>query len=151
MPLADPHPAPASLSIIIPMLNEAADIQATLTRLQLLRASGVELIVVDGGSTDASVALAAPLADTVLKSEPGRARQMNLGAQHARGLALLFLHADTRLPPDKEQRAVTNLQQALAQHAWGAVRYSARGQKPLAASGRELDEPTLATQWYRHR
>lgn len=119
MPLAEPHPTPLSLSIIIPMLNEAACIQATLTRLQLLRASGVELIVVDGGSTDASVALATPLADTVLNSEPGRARQMNLGAQHARGLALLFLHADTRLPPGKEQRAVTNLQQALAQHAWG--------------------------------
>ncbi|WP_404471640.1 TIGR04283 family arsenosugar biosynthesis glycosyltransferase [Vreelandella venusta] len=119
MPLANPHHAPASLSIIIPMLNESGGIQATLTWLQPLRASGVELIVVDGGSTDASVALAAPLADAVLSSDPGRARQMNLGAQHASAPALLFLHADTQLPPGEEQRAVANLHQSLAHHAWG--------------------------------
>lgn len=101
------------------MLNESGGIQATLTWLQPLRASGVELIVVDGGSTDASVALAAPLADAVLNSDPGRARQMNLGAQHASAPALLFLHADTQLPPGEEQRAVANLHQSLAHHAWG--------------------------------
>ena len=137
MPLADPNPAPASLSIIIPMLNEAAGIQATLTRLQPLRASGVELIVVDGGSTDASVALAAPLADAVLSSAPGRARQMNLGAQHAHAPALLFLHADTQLPPGEEQRAVVDLQKALAQHAWGRFDIQLAGRShwlPVVAS-----------------
>lgn len=98
MPLANPGAEVPTLSIIIPMLNEAAGIQATLARLHSLRASGIEIIVVDGGSQDQSVALASPLADTLLACEPGRARQMNLGAKYARSAALLFLHADTRLP-----------------------------------------------------
>lgn len=137
MPLANPHRSLPSLSIIIPMLNEAAGIQATLTRLQVLRSSNVELIVVDGGSTDASVALAAPLADTVVRSEPGRARQMNLGAQHAHAPALLFLHADTQFPLGEEQRAMASLEQALARHAWGRfdVRLAGRSRwLPLVAT-----------------
>ncbi len=119
------------------MLNEAAGIQATLTRLQVLRSSNVELIVVDGGSTDASVALAAPLADTVVRSEPGRARQMNLGAQHAHAPALLFLHADTQFPLGEEQRTMASLEQALARHAWGRfdVRLAGRSRwLPLVAT-----------------
>ena len=97
------------------MLNEAASIQAALTPLQQLRAAGTQVIVVDGGSGDNSVALATPLADVLLTSEPGRARQMNLGAQHADSPALAFLHADTRLPAD----AVELMTQALNTHCWG--------------------------------
>jgi len=88
------------LSIVVPALNEAAGITGALQALAPLRAAGHELIVVDGGSDDATAALAAPLADTVVASARGRARQMNAGAAVARGDVLLFLHADTVLPPD---------------------------------------------------
>jgi rSAM/selenodomain-associated transferase 2 len=86
------------ISIIIPALNEAASIVEALQQLQTLRARGHEVIVVDGGSRDATAALARPLADLVLQVPRGRARQMNAGARAARGEVLLFLHSDTRLP-----------------------------------------------------
>ena len=91
-----------ALSIIVPVLDEAAGIEATLRALAPLRARGVELIAVDGGSRDATPALAAPWVDRLLTSAPGRARQMNAGAAVARGDVLLFLHADTRLPADAD-------------------------------------------------
>ncbi len=84
-------------SIIVPVLNEAAVLAGALRPLQPLRGEGHEVVVVDGGSSDASVALAAPWADRVLKTTRGRARQMNAGAANARGEVLLFLHADTRI------------------------------------------------------
>ncbi|WP_240488269.1 MULTISPECIES: TIGR04283 family arsenosugar biosynthesis glycosyltransferase [unclassified Halomonas] len=116
------------LSIVIPVLNEAAGIEAALVPLQLLRAqrlsTQVEVIVVDGGSCDDSVRIATPLADRVFGSSPGRGVQMNLGAQHARAPALLFLHADTQLPDD----AVEQITRALNRHAWGrfAIQLSGR-------------------------
>src|SRR3982750_171554 len=85
------------LSIIIPTLNEAAQIVAALKAARML-APTAELIVADGGSVDDTPALAAGYA-TVIHAPRGRARQMNAGAAHARGDVLLFLHADTRLPP----------------------------------------------------
>jgi rSAM/selenodomain-associated transferase 2 len=92
------QPTQVRLSIVMPVLNEAAQIEATLGSLQVWRSPGVEVIVVDGGSSDATVALAAPLADRVCPSAKGRARQMNTGAAAATGEVLLFLHADTQLP-----------------------------------------------------
>ena len=86
------------LSIIVPALDEAAGIGTVLQGLAPLRQQGHEVIVVDGGSSDGTPALAAPLADRVLGAPRGRARQMNAGAAVARGDALVFLHADTRLP-----------------------------------------------------
>ena len=86
------------LSIIIPVLNEADTIAARLDALQALRARGVEVIVVDGGSADDSAGRAAPLADRVITAPRGRGRQMNAGAERATGEVLLFLHADTVLP-----------------------------------------------------
>ncbi|WP_456405048.1 glycosyltransferase, partial [Thiolapillus sp.] len=68
------------ISIIIPCLNESAHLGATLECLQPMRERGHELIVVDGGSSDDSRAIARPLCDTLLKTEAGRARQMNAGA-----------------------------------------------------------------------
>jgi rSAM/selenodomain-associated transferase 2 len=86
------------LSIVMPVLDEAAGIVATLQPLEALRARGHEIIVVDGGSRDGTPALAAPLADVVLAGPRGRALQMNAGAAAAGGTVLLFLHADTVLP-----------------------------------------------------
>jgi len=87
------------LSVVVPALNEQACIASTLEPLQALRAAGHQLVVVDGGSTDATTARARPLADRVIESPPGRARQMNRGAAVCDGTILWFLHADTRVPP----------------------------------------------------
>jgi rSAM/selenodomain-associated transferase 2 len=90
-------PAPF-LSVVIPVLNEAAGIAAQLETLQALRRQGAELILVDGGSDDNTPELARPLVDQFIVSARGRAVQMNAGARSSTGDALLFLHADTRLP-----------------------------------------------------
>ncbi len=88
-----------SLSIILPVLNEAPGLASILDSLSRFRGRGAEVIVVDGGSSDGSAEIAARYADRVLVVTPrGRARQMNAGAAAARGCVLLFLHADTRLP-----------------------------------------------------
>jgi len=98
------------ISIVIPVLNEAPIIEEILSALQPYRLAGAELIVVDGGSTDASVALSQPLADRVMRGPQGRARQMNVGAEAATGEILLFLHADTRLPATADQLIVTKME-----------------------------------------
>ena len=103
------------LSIVIPALNEAEHIGAALQALAPLRRCGCEVIVVDGGSADGTRELAEPLCDRVVSSARGRALQMNTGARHATGDALLFLHADTRLPPDGE----IFMKEALKHHLWG--------------------------------
>jgi rSAM/selenodomain-associated transferase 2 len=104
------------VSIIIPVLNEAAGITEFLQSLAAVRATSVELIVVDGGSTDPTVALTVPHVDRVVQSAKGRATQMNAGAAVACGSVLLFLHADTRLPPG----ALEAIDHAIAQGAtWG--------------------------------
>ncbi|MEP0818886.1 TIGR04283 family arsenosugar biosynthesis glycosyltransferase [Trichocoleus desertorum] len=86
------------ISIIIPVLNEAAAIAQTLTAAQ--QVSQAEIIVVDGGSQDETVAIAQSLGAKVITTAPGRAQQMNAGAKVATGEVLLFLHGDTLLPAD---------------------------------------------------
>ena len=86
------------LSVIVPTLNEADAIVPLLDDLAPLRASGNEVIVVDGGSGDATRRLAAARSDRVLDSGRGRAAQMNAGAAAASGDVLWFVHADTRIP-----------------------------------------------------
>jgi len=99
------------VSIIMPTLNEAMSLPPLLTTLQrdFLQTGEAELIVADGGSLDGTAALAAAVG-RVIAAPRGRARQMNAGAAAARGETLLFLHADTRLPPD----ALSVIAQALA-------------------------------------
>lgn len=87
------------LSVIVPMLNEEHAIAATLAAIRR-GAADAELIVVDGGSTDASIATARPFADRVIGSSRGRAKQMNAGAAAADGDALAFVHADSIVPGD---------------------------------------------------
>ncbi len=87
----------SNISIIIPTRNEADSIGRLLP--ELLAVPGVELLVVDGGSTDNTVDIAKSLGAQVLSSPPGRAEQMNAGAEAAHGSILLFLHCDTKLAP----------------------------------------------------
>lgn len=105
------------LSIVIPVLNEAARLPETLAQLAGMRARGVEVIVVDGGSTDDSVAVAHAASVRTLRAQTGRACQMNAGAAAATGDALLFLHADTTLPPRADAIALDAL--GRGSHAWG--------------------------------
>ena len=115
------------LSVVIPVLNEAAMVGATLHALAPLRAGGHEVIVVDGGSEDATREIAAPLADRVLLAPRGRAAQMNAGAAEATGDALVFLHADTRLP----ERADVLILDSLTRHSWGRFDVRIEAAHPL--------------------
>lgn len=82
------------ISVIIPTLNESAGIQRSIESI----GPGLEVIVVDGGSTDDTLRMAEALAARTLRVAGGRAAQMNAGAQVAIGDILLFLHGDTQLP-----------------------------------------------------
>ena len=105
-----------ALSVVVPALNEAPGIDAVLQALQPMRPRGVELVLADGGSADGTPERAARWVDAVVAAPRGRALQMNAGAALARADVLLFLHADTRLPP----RADVQVLQALAAGArWG--------------------------------
>ena len=85
-------------TIVIPTLNEEAEIEACLIRLQGLRQEGFEVIVVDGGSIDKTPQLVAGLCDQFISTREGRAIQMNDGGRQARGKLIFFLHVDTQLP-----------------------------------------------------
>jgi rSAM/selenodomain-associated transferase 2 len=116
-----------ALSIIMPVLDEAANISEALRRLAPLHAQGAEIIVVDGGSSDGTAALAQPLADKVLGAQRGRALQMNAGAAAATCDVLLFLHADTQAPEDAGRTILDRL--AASDRAWGRfdVRFEGGG------------------------
>jgi rSAM/selenodomain-associated transferase 2 len=116
------------LSLVVPVLNEAATLPAQLAALQGLRTSGTELIVVDGGSGDGTAELARPAADRLLDAPRGRAAQMNVGAKASRGEVLLFLHADTALPPAADDL----IRSAIATGAaWGRFDVRIDGRQPL--------------------
>ena len=113
-----------SLSIIIPVLNEAAALPRLLESLQPLRAAGAEVIVSDGGSSDDSRAIAGPLTDLILQGEIGRSAQMNAAAKVAKGDWLLFLHADSVLPEISAQTFIQSLVGCQAQWGWFRVAIS---------------------------
>jgi rSAM/selenodomain-associated transferase 2 len=118
-----------SLSIIVPVLNEGPTITDALARLAPLRALGVEVIVVDGGSRDATIQRARLRADRVISAPRGRALQMNAGAAKAAGDVLLFLHADTRLPPEVDRLVADGLEHS--GRAWGRFDLAIEGRSPL--------------------
>lgn len=115
------------ISVIIPALNEERGIETTLRDLEPARDSGHEIIVVDGGSTDETAALASSLADLVIQASRGRATQMNEGARMASGDVFWFIHADTRVPPE----AVAAVTDAIdTGHCWGRFDVRLSGSRP---------------------
>jgi len=123
--LVKTHPRPL-ISVIIPALNEADEIEAAIDSVRL-QSEPHEIIVVDGGSEDATPALARRHA-RIITSTRGRARQMNRGATAAHGDILLFLHADSTLPPG----GLTLIRAAIADGAEsGAFRLAFDSRNPL--------------------
>ena len=116
-----------ALAIVVPMRNEGAVLPRLLEHLSHWRDRGCEIIIVDGASTDGSAEMARDQGFAVLDSLPGRARQMNSGAQATQAPNLLFLHADTRLPPEADQLVLS----ALSGHRiWGRFDVTIEG-RPL--------------------
>jgi rSAM/selenodomain-associated transferase 2 len=118
-----------SLSIIVPVLDEEARIGAALSALAPFRGRGAEVIVADGGSGDRTVGIAGPLADRVIAVPRGRGAQMNAGAAAATGDVLLFLHADTRLPPAADRLVLEGL--AGSGRRWGRFDVRLSGALPM--------------------
>jgi rSAM/selenodomain-associated transferase 2 len=114
-------------SIIVPVLNEQANIPAAWAHLSPYIHQGVQVILVDGGSMDGTPDIAKRLGFAVVPSPAGRAKQMNVGAEHATGDVLLFLHIDTQLPAGWQETISTVLQGSIC---WGRfdVRIAGRAQ-----------------------
>ena len=119
------------IAIVLPVLDEQDRLATVLRALVPLRERGACVVVADGGSSDASVDIARPLADLVIAAPRGRARQMNAGAHAALNAtaaeALIFLHADTQLPADAD-RLVAHALRAGA--AWGRFDVRITGRSP---------------------
>ncbi len=133
-------PGAPSLGIVLPVLNEGAALAGHLRALQPLRQQGAHVVVVDGGSTDTTWAIAqhalGSLIDQLILAPRGRAAQMNAGVKACRPhpniraniQTLLFLHADTLLPPEADAL----IQQALDAGAlWGRFDVRIRGTHPM--------------------
>lgn len=103
------------ISIIIPVLNEEQSVKTLLQQLQICRQQGHEVIVVDGGSHDETVSISKTLADKVITSESGRAKQMNKGVAESTNEVLWFLHADTSIP----ENVIETVQKSLFKCDWG--------------------------------
>ena len=122
-------PERVALSIIVPMLNEAAALPALLAQLARWRTRGCEVVLVDGGSTDGSADVARAAGFRVVEAERGRARQMNAGAVQAGGEVLLFLHADTQLPTEADAAVRGAL--ADERRDWGRFDVRITGRAPM--------------------
>ncbi len=129
---------PLNLSIIVPLLNEADNLPQLIAHIVRLDPAPQQVILVDGGSVDGSVAITNNVLKSteidqsainwrIIESTVGRAQQMNAGAILATGDVLLFLHADTELPAD----AIDNVQQAVVQYDWGRFDVRLDSREPL--------------------
>ena len=132
--------SPPVLSIIIPVHNHARRIGPVLQALRPFSDRNVEIIVVDGGSTDDTAMLARPLADQVIRSPHGLGRQMNEGAKVANGFIFLFLHPETTLPADADTQVMVG--RARDTSVWGRF--------DLRISGRHMLLP-LVSRWLNWR
>ncbi len=111
-------------SIVIPTLNECVLIESTISSCQAAGAN--EIIVCDGGSSDATVSIAEGLGCRVIDTEPGRGRQLNAGAAAAKGDILVFVHADTQLGPACLNQINACLPQLDPMAQWGCFRQQIR-------------------------
>ena len=129
---------PLNLSIIVPLLNEADNLPELIAHIVRLDPAPQQVILVDGGSVDGSVAITKEMLKSteidqsainwrIIESTVGRAQQMNAGTILATGDVLLFLHADTELPAD----AIDNVHQAIAQYDWGRFDVCLDSREPL--------------------
>lgn len=118
-----------SLSIIIPTFDAAAHIAATLDSLQSLRSRGAEIIVVDGGSSDDTIALSRDRADQMIGVAGGNAQRMNAGAAAAHGEILCFLHANSQLPEGADSLMIGGL--ARNRRSWGCFEVRSASAHPL--------------------
>lgn len=116
-----------SLSIIVPIYNEEENLPSFLSHLAKFKGGVHEIIFVDGGSDDDSVKLIARAGFQTLRSERGRASQMNCGARAAQGSVCVFLHADTYLP----ENAVAQITHALQKRYWGRFNVCILGRSRL--------------------
>lgn len=137
---AEPQALGPRISVVVPVLDEAARIERALKHLREL--DGIyEIIVVDGGSSDRTPEIVARVPDVRLVESPcGRAKQMNAGAKLASGDVLLFLHADVALPKDAASHVVGALADpavvAGAFRTWTVVDEHGTAGRPNGSSGR---------------
>ncbi len=118
-----------TISIVVPVLNEANSVVSFLQSVRNACQQATEIVVVDGGSDDATATLAAAHSDQVVISAKGRATQMNAGARVASGTILCFLHADSLLPAGADR----NMRDAVASGVCGWGRFDVRlsGSHPM--------------------
>src|SRR5262245_1258871 len=119
---------PVRLSVVIPALDEAG---AVAEAVRSAAAEGAEVIVADGGSSDGTRERAAAAGATIVRSSPGRARQLGVGAGEARGEVVLFLHADTVLPPGWRREVEASLRDPRV--AGGCFRFGFDARSPALA------------------
>jgi hypothetical protein len=127
----------APVSIVIPTLDAADDLPPTLAALGEGLEAGLirELIISDGGSRDATRAIAEAAGAVWVEGPPGRGGQLARGAATAGGEWLLFLHADTQLAPGWTQAAVAHMRHHAGKAGWFRLRFRARGPAPRIVAG----------------
>lgn len=117
-----------SIAIIVPILNEAENLAALIDQLSVLKQSGAELVLVDGGSTDNSQQILMASKLETISAARGRSWQMNAGVLYSDADILLFLHADTALPAN----ALALIEQAISEGAdWGRFDVRISGVHPM--------------------
>ncbi|WP_291733254.1 TIGR04283 family arsenosugar biosynthesis glycosyltransferase [Leisingera sp. F5] len=128
---------PAPVSIVIPTLNAEEELPATLEHLMEGLAAGLirELVVTDGGSADATRAIAQAAGAEWVTGAPSRGGQLRRGCAAAKGGWFLVLHADTHLEPGWAKAVAQHLQEGQGSPAYFRLRFRARGLMPAWVAG----------------